>query len=209
MPRGFDEHERELLRTRLLDRGEELLGRLGVARTTVEEVTRGAGISKGAFYSFFESKELLAWEVLRRIEVREREELSRILARPGAPVRAALAAAIGHALSSAARNPAVLRVMRDAREMDLITRRLPAAAVGDHFDSDRRFLEELRPRWEAEGLELAVDPAVAAGMLRALFVVASQGEQVAGATYPRVQRTLVAAVIDALLREPARRRRAR
>jgi len=195
-----------MLRERLLDRGEELLGLYGVRRTSVEDITRAVGISKGAFYAFFDSKEELAWQALRRIEDREREEFRRILKGSHGPrqpeeARDAFAAAIRHALGVLARHPAALRVLRDPRELDLLMRRLPAVMSREHLKSDRRFLEDVRPLWEKTGLELAVSSAVATGMIRALFVIATRGDEIAGGAFPAVEEALVNAVVTGLFKQ--------
>jgi len=64
MPRAFTDAERERIRERLLAVGRELFSRYGLRKTTVEEITRAAGIAKGTFYLFFPSKEALYAEVL-------------------------------------------------------------------------------------------------------------------------------------------------
>ena len=68
MPRGFSEREKEGIRDSLLDKGRAFLTTYGVKKTNVEDLTGAAGISKGAFYLFFVSKEELFFEVLGRFE---------------------------------------------------------------------------------------------------------------------------------------------
>jgi len=52
MPRAFTDPERDAIRARLMDAGRELFARRGIRATTVEQLARAAGISKGAFYLF-------------------------------------------------------------------------------------------------------------------------------------------------------------
>ncbi len=44
------------------------MGLRGVRKTSIDELVREAGISKGSFYRFFPGKEALALEVLARWE---------------------------------------------------------------------------------------------------------------------------------------------
>ena len=60
MPRPFTTAETEAIHPLLLDAGAASFARAGIRRTTVEDLARAAGISKGAFYRFFESKEALS-----------------------------------------------------------------------------------------------------------------------------------------------------
>jgi TetR/AcrR family transcriptional regulator, transcriptional repressor for nem operon len=54
------------VRDRLLDEAEALIWRVGLNRMTVEEVAQAAGISKGAVYRFFESKEEIGAAIIAR-----------------------------------------------------------------------------------------------------------------------------------------------
>ena len=64
MARGFTEREKENIRKNLKDACKQSWTRYGYKKTSVDELCRQAGISKGAFYLFFESKEALFGEVL-------------------------------------------------------------------------------------------------------------------------------------------------
>jgi AcrR family transcriptional regulator len=68
MPRGFSEQERSIIREKLLLAGQELLARHGVRKTSVDELVRAVGISKGAFYAFFDSKETLFLTLFHQFE---------------------------------------------------------------------------------------------------------------------------------------------
>ena len=51
-------------RTRLLKKGGDLISTRGFNATGVQEITSAAGVPKGSFYNYFESKEAFAVEVL-------------------------------------------------------------------------------------------------------------------------------------------------
>jgi len=62
MPK-FSEQERDVIRERLFVEGEKLFSIHGVRKVTINDLTTAAGISHGAFYAFFESKEHLFMEI--------------------------------------------------------------------------------------------------------------------------------------------------
>ena len=62
MPKGFTEHEKELIGQRLLEQGYRLFSAYGLKKTNIEEIARAAGISKGAYYNFYE----FAWSTATR-----------------------------------------------------------------------------------------------------------------------------------------------
>jgi AcrR family transcriptional regulator len=64
MPRAFKEEEKERIRAKLLEAGRSCFLRYGLKKTTIEDLTQPAGIAKGSFYLFFDSKEALYIEIL-------------------------------------------------------------------------------------------------------------------------------------------------
>ena len=67
MPKSFTEAEKAYIRERLLREAEACLGVYGIRRTTVDELVRRAGIPKGTFYLFYESKEALIFDVILKL----------------------------------------------------------------------------------------------------------------------------------------------
>lgn len=59
MARSFSEREKENIRKSLMDICKQNWTQYGYKKTSVDEICKQAGISKGAFYLFFESKEAL------------------------------------------------------------------------------------------------------------------------------------------------------
>lgn len=57
MPTAFTREQQESIREQLFQAGIQLSKSIGMQRMTVSKLTAAAGIAKGSFYSFFESKE--------------------------------------------------------------------------------------------------------------------------------------------------------
>ena len=68
MGRSFTKTEKENIRKRLLDTCQQNWTQYGYKKTCVDEICKQVGISKGAFYLFFESKEALFCEVLCNVQ---------------------------------------------------------------------------------------------------------------------------------------------
>ncbi len=79
MPKWFSEEEKEKIRQQLLEQGEKQFSTFGFKKTNVDEIARAAGISKGAFYRFYESKELLFMDVIEHVEIRSRREIMKAI----------------------------------------------------------------------------------------------------------------------------------
>ena len=64
MAAAFNEQEREAIVRRLRDAARRCAATIGVRKTTLEQLAREAGISKSAFYRFYDSKERLFLDIL-------------------------------------------------------------------------------------------------------------------------------------------------
>ncbi len=79
MPKALSEKERAYVKQRLMEEAENCLRQYGVRKTTVDELVRRVHIPKGTFYLFYESKELLFYEVLLKFHSEIQEELMKRL----------------------------------------------------------------------------------------------------------------------------------
>lgn len=68
MARGFSEREKETVKKSLQEACKQRWTQYGYKKTSVDELCKQVGISKGAFYLFFESKEALFCEVLCSVQ---------------------------------------------------------------------------------------------------------------------------------------------
>lgn len=68
MPRTFTEHERTVIQDAMVEVGAALIRKKGIRQVTVEDITKGANIAKGSFYSFYSLREELFWEIIKREE---------------------------------------------------------------------------------------------------------------------------------------------
>ena len=68
MARSFSEREKENIRKSLIEICKQNWTQYGYKKTSVDEICKQTGISKGAFYLFFESKEALFCEILCSVQ---------------------------------------------------------------------------------------------------------------------------------------------
>src|SRR5881227_1073193 len=141
MPKGFSEREQEIIREKLLARGKEYFGTHGVKKTNVEDLARAAGISKGAFYAFYDSKEELYFDILARARagIQERimgaaslqsEGFTTGVAQPGGPPRQRLKALLKEAFSIWRTDPILANFSNE--EYEHLLRKLPEDKVLEH-----------------------------------------------------------------------------
>ena len=156
MVKAFSEHEKNLIRKRLLEQGYKLFSTFGLKKTNIEDIARATGISKGSFYTFYESKEALFFEVIEEAEKRIRQEILEAIDLPGPTQRARLFAVL-HKAFTLFRNIPILKFITGS-EYELIFRRIPPEKLQEHLVNDQAFMQELFGRLRIAGIELRVQP---------------------------------------------------
>ncbi len=81
MARSFTEHDKENIKRSLQEACKQSWTKYGYKKTNVDDLCRQAGISKGAFYLFFESKEALFCEVLCQVQEQIYSAASKVIAK--------------------------------------------------------------------------------------------------------------------------------
>jgi len=170
MPKGFTEHEKELIRKRLLKEGYKQFSAYGLKKTSIEELARAAKISKGAFYLFYESKEALFMDVAEWAEQRFRQEILAAVELPGPSPRARLFAVFKKAFELLKTIP-ILQVFTSS-DYDLLFRRIPAGKLEEHLANDRMFFEELFTRCRNAGIPIRARPEDIISLLYPLVLAA-------------------------------------
>jgi len=141
MPKAFTEYEKDLISKRLIEQGYKLFSVYGLKKTSIEELAQAAGISKGAFYLFYESKEALFMDVAELAEQHFRQEILATVDLPGTSPRARLYAILKKGFSLLKTIP-ILQFLTGS-DYDLIFRRTPPEKFKEHLANDRVFFDEL------------------------------------------------------------------
>jgi AcrR family transcriptional regulator len=169
MPRAFSDREKELIRQRLLGQGQKQFAAYGLKKTSVQELAAAAGISKGAFYLFYESKEALLMDVLEQAEQHLRREVLAVVDQAGPSPRARLSAVLKKAFSLARAIPIFNAVMRS--EYDLLFRDVPGEKLREHVFNDFGFIQQLVERCRQAGLPIQVPVEKITGLMYACVFV--------------------------------------
>ena len=182
---AFTDEQNELIRRDLIREARRCGVAAGMRKTSVEQLTEAVGISKGSFYKFFASKELLFFAVLEDIHAECFAAAQKSLQENAAllPVDRA-AAAILAACRWLAETKAFVFIENDA---DFLLHRLPEEVKTAHYHDDETHIRALL---EESGLQPKGGMALAAATVRGLILTVSHQEQI-GALYPQVLETLI------------------
>ena len=75
MPKVFNDGDRNIIRENLIRYGLEALEHGGYKAASIEAIARKAGIAKGTFYNFFQSKEHFFFEIMLSIRDENRKDI--------------------------------------------------------------------------------------------------------------------------------------
>jgi AcrR family transcriptional regulator len=168
MPKGFSDYEKELIGQRLLDQGYKLFSTYGLKKTNIEEIAKAAGISKGAFYNFYESKEALFMDVIEEVEKRVRQEILTAVDLPGPSPRARLFNVLKRAFNLFETVP-ILQFLTTG-DYDQLFRRIPPEKLQEHLASDSGFLEEMIAHCQKAGIPIRAPREQMTGLLYQLVL---------------------------------------
>lgn len=142
MPKTYSDVERAYIKKRLKGEAAYLLSNFGIRRTTVDELVKRVKIPKGTFYLFYDSKELLLFEVLmEQHEIIEQQMLGEIKALDGHITGDNLTEII-YKFFKATDEMGMLRLITTG-EIELLYRKLPQKVVQNHFIHDSTMIKTI------------------------------------------------------------------
>jgi len=201
MPKGFSQREKEIIHARLIRNGQEFFETHGVRKTNIEELTRSVGISKGAFYLFYPSKEALFFEILERYEADFRKQMLATQAHATGTPRERVRQVLEKAFTAWKTIPLFRNF--DKVEYEYLLRKLPEETAAAHLRSDESFVGELIDTWRASGVPIQGEAPEISGLMKALFFVSLHAEDIGVQVYPATIQRLVDMVSASLTGEIA------
>lgn len=192
MPRAFNEGERGRIKVRLIEAGKRAINRSGIKSLVVDEIAREAGISKGSFYAFFQSREDLILSVFEAWETQYRDELLRRISEGSGSARERIEAFFIGAFEMMEKEPGLTSI--GPRDIERLTESLPPERVAAHQANDNRVLAQAFSDWAGRGL---IDQGVLgalAGIPAALFSIALHKDDFPSGMYGPTTRLIAEAL---------------
>ncbi len=197
MPRPFSSEEKQRIRRALLENGRDIFASGGIRGTTIRQLSRAAGISPGAFYSFFASKEHLLLELVAEEERIIREQFARCIdSEEVTPSR--FASCLSRSIESATSNPLIRRLL-DEEELRILARSVDPQRLEAHIQGDAAFARPLIEELQNQGVMKPYPVEVIAGLLRGLMLFSLHRREIGEDIFDRVMHLMVAFVSIGLL----------
>jgi AcrR family transcriptional regulator len=182
----------DLYRDRLVAAALHALRNTGVRRTTVRDLAAAAGLSTGAFYKFFPSKEALFFEVYDQAEERIKAEFTAALQSSQQVTPPTLQLAVKQLLRSESAQ-ALLHLIR-TDEMDYLIGSLDAERMEQHRQKDLAFVQHVLGALRSRGLHVKIGVELLQDFVQALLVLYYEHDQ-----YAQHADTIIDAFIDTLV----------
>ena len=144
MATAFTSEEKEVIRKKLHKVAKECLQRYGVKKTTVDQMAAMVDISKGSFYNFYSSKEMLFFKVLEEYQIDVMNRLTEQLGMENKIDTNRLVQLL-YDFYQDFRYSFMYTIFKN-HEMELLLRKLPKEAITNHHLIDDRMVKEIVSR---------------------------------------------------------------
>ena len=144
MATAFTAEEKEVIRKKLHKVAKECLQRYGVKKTTVDQMAAMVDISKGSFYNFYSSKEMLFFAVLEEYQI---DVMNRLTEQLGMETKIDTNRLVEllYDFYQDFRYSFMYTIFKN-HEMELLIRRLPKEVITNHHLIDDRMVKEIVSR---------------------------------------------------------------
>lgn len=150
-------------KSKILEKGIELFSETGYLKTTVEDITNSLNISKGSFYTYFDSKETLLLGIMNYLHNHHIETIKSIsLESKKLTVKETLKLYIDSSIQKTLRSSSIISLVQqvlinDFFKVDAIKKMIP-----DFKEIDKKFMKEyifgkLDKQYEDIDMELLID----------------------------------------------------
>ena len=144
MATAFTAEEKEVIRKKLHKVAKECLQRYGVKKTTVDQIAAMVDISKGSFYNFYSSKEMLFFTVLEEYQIDVMDRLTEQLDME-AKIDTNRLVQLLYDFYQDFRYSFMYTIFKN-HEMELLVRKLPREVIANHHLIDDRMVKKIVSR---------------------------------------------------------------
>ena len=144
MATAFTAEEKEVIKRKLHTVAKECLQRYGVKKTTVDQMAAMVDISKGSFYNFYSSKEMLFFAVLEEYQINVMDRLTEQLDME-AKIDTNRLVQLLYDFYQDFRYSFMYTIFKN-HEMELLIRKLPKEVITNHHLIDDRMVKKIVSR---------------------------------------------------------------
>ena len=196
MATAFTDEEKGIIRKKLHKVAKECLQRYGIRKTTVDQMAEMAGISKGSFYNFYSSKEMLFFTVLEGYQIDTMNRLTKQLTQTSQIGTEQLARLL-YDFYQDFRYSFVYTVFKN-HEIELLIRKLPKEVITNHRLIDDRMAEKVVSRIN---IKETISVEIVSALFRTIAMSILHIEEIGEKQFDTILKLLIQGVVEQIIKE--------
>ena len=196
MSTAFTDEEKKLIRKKLEKAAKECLQRYGVRKTTVDQMVAMADISKGSFYNFYSSKEMLFFTVLEEYQIDIMNRLAEQLEQKN-QINADQFVKLLYDFYQDFRYSFVFTIFK-THEMELLIRKLPKEVIETHHLLDDRMVEKIVSRIN---IRETVSVEIVSALFRTIAMSILHTEEIGEKQFDMILKLLIQGIVGQIIEE--------
>lgn len=196
MGTAFTNEEKQAIRKKLHKVAKECIQRYGVRKTTVDQMVAMADISKGSFYNFYSSKEILFFVVLEEYQI---DIMNHLTGRLGeeAQIDTNQFAELLYDFYQDFRHSFVYTIFKN-HEMELLIRKLPKEVITNHHLIDDRMIEKIVSRIN---IKETISVEIVSALFRTIAMSILHIEEIGEQQFDTILKLLIQGVVEQITKE--------
>ncbi len=196
MATAFTDEGKKIIRKKLEKAAKECLQRYGVRKTTVDQIVAMADISKGSFYSFYSSKEMLFFRVLEKYQIDIMSRLEEQLDQEN-QINANQFVQLLYDFYQDFRYSFVFTIFKN-HEMELLIRKLPKEVITTHHLLDNKMAEKIVSRIN---IRETVSVEIVSALFRTIAMNILHIEEIGEKQFDTILKLLIQGIVGQIIEE--------
>ena len=196
MATAFTSEEKEVIRKKLHKVAKECLQRYGVKKTTVDQMAAMVDISKGSFYNFYSSKEMLFFTVLEEYQI---DVMNRLTEQLGTETKIDTNRLVQllYDFYQDFRYSFMYTIFKN-HEMELLLRKLPKEVIINHHLIDDRMVKKIVSRIN---IKENVSVEIVSALFRTIAMTILHIEEIGEKQFDTTLKLVIQGVVEQITKE--------
>ena len=196
MATAFTAEEKEVIRKKLHKVAKECLQRYGVKKTTVDQMAAMVDISKGSFYNFYSSKEMLFFAVLEEYQI---DVMNRLTEQLGMETKIDTNRLVQllYDFYQDFRYSFMYTIFKN-HEMELLVRKLPKEAITNHHLIDDRMVKKIVSRIN---IRESVSVEIVSALFRTIAMTILHIEEIGEEQFDTTLKLVIQGIVEQITKE--------
>jgi len=200
MPRAFSTLEKENIRKALIQAAATGISKNGFRKLSIDYLVNKVHISKGAFYLFYSSKEMLILDTLQHVQESARKEIQTMINRKTSDPHDDVASRLLQGLFGVFTNYPIFAELTKPDSLAELIRGLPQEVLDKEFKSDEEFFRSFFVELVAKKQIRSIDLSVLCGLPRMVLALEANKNMIGLDRYSELKEIFISGMARQLKR---------